>query len=290
MLEESSQAGCLQSSYMLWEHNRKAAVSENLYLFFWSEFYLVTLTLFMSVLLLLGVYLPRNKVEQEIYMLFKKYHIYVILFRWQIQADTSSISEPSGTMQAKAAGRHRCVCRIEVRNFPVNVLQQLIWCVTEPFHSCDAFFLFFIFPRCEPPSNDAKDTDVICLWMAFHLKFPALLFIVLSFVCSVLKVACSFLSSPWLKCAAAGTRWAWSRGPALTWWLSSSVPPTRLHSTALRASWDKALKTQWGRQKLQHDITDVTSNHYGLIICSDKLMFPWVNAVTRCFFRSSWFS
>lgn len=80
----------------------------------------------MSVLLLLGVYLPRNKVEQEIYMLFKKYHIYVILFRWQIQADTSSISEPSGTMQAKAAGRHRCVCRIEVRNFPVNVLQQLI--------------------------------------------------------------------------------------------------------------------------------------------------------------------
>ena len=27
MLEESSQAGCLQSSYLLWEHNRKAAVS-----------------------------------------------------------------------------------------------------------------------------------------------------------------------------------------------------------------------------------------------------------------------
>ena len=27
MLEESSQAGCLQSSYMLWEHNRKSAVS-----------------------------------------------------------------------------------------------------------------------------------------------------------------------------------------------------------------------------------------------------------------------
>lgn len=30
MLEQSSQAGCLQSSYLLWEHNRKAAVSVNL--------------------------------------------------------------------------------------------------------------------------------------------------------------------------------------------------------------------------------------------------------------------
>lgn len=30
MLEESSKAGCLQSSYLLWEHNRKAAVSLNL--------------------------------------------------------------------------------------------------------------------------------------------------------------------------------------------------------------------------------------------------------------------
>lgn len=29
MLEESSKSGCLQSSYMLWEHNRKAAVSPN---------------------------------------------------------------------------------------------------------------------------------------------------------------------------------------------------------------------------------------------------------------------
>ncbi|XP_075998786.1 cyclin-F [Genypterus blacodes] len=28
MLEESSQAGCLQSSYMLWEHNRKAAMAD----------------------------------------------------------------------------------------------------------------------------------------------------------------------------------------------------------------------------------------------------------------------
>ncbi|XP_075936602.1 cyclin-F [Anarhichas minor] len=28
MLEQSSQAGCLQSSYMLWEHNRKAAVAD----------------------------------------------------------------------------------------------------------------------------------------------------------------------------------------------------------------------------------------------------------------------
>ncbi|XP_054615574.1 cyclin-F isoform X2 [Dunckerocampus dactyliophorus] len=28
MLEESSQAGCLQSSYLLWEHNRKAAMSD----------------------------------------------------------------------------------------------------------------------------------------------------------------------------------------------------------------------------------------------------------------------
>lgn len=28
MLEESSKAGCLKSSYLLWEHSRKAAVSE----------------------------------------------------------------------------------------------------------------------------------------------------------------------------------------------------------------------------------------------------------------------
>lgn len=28
MLEESSQAGCLQSSYLLWQHSRKAAVSQ----------------------------------------------------------------------------------------------------------------------------------------------------------------------------------------------------------------------------------------------------------------------
>lgn len=27
LLEQSSQAGCLQSSYMLWEHKRRAAVS-----------------------------------------------------------------------------------------------------------------------------------------------------------------------------------------------------------------------------------------------------------------------
>lgn len=28
MLEESSQAGCLQSSYLMWQHSRKAAVSQ----------------------------------------------------------------------------------------------------------------------------------------------------------------------------------------------------------------------------------------------------------------------
>jgi len=42
-------------------------------------------------------------------MVFKIKKLY-INFRWQIQAGTSSVSEPSGTMLAKDAGRHRCVC------------------------------------------------------------------------------------------------------------------------------------------------------------------------------------
>lgn len=41
MLEESSKQGCLNSSYLLWESNRKAAVSRT---FFFSQNHLFTVT------------------------------------------------------------------------------------------------------------------------------------------------------------------------------------------------------------------------------------------------------
>lgn len=77
MLEQSSQAGCLQSSYLLWEHKRRAAVSFFLYpkvcklwIQQWNPSGLFSFTCGQKQFWLMGLFL---------------------IFRWQIQADTSSV-------------------------------------------------------------------------------------------------------------------------------------------------------------------------------------------------------
>lgn len=95
MLEQSSQAGCLQSSYLLWEHKRRAAVSFFLH---------CKNQLLRNIFLHSVVSLFSTPGQKQIWLrnLF-------FLFRWWIQADTFSVWEPSGTMLARDAGKHRCV-------------------------------------------------------------------------------------------------------------------------------------------------------------------------------------
>jgi len=94
MLEESSRAGCLQSSYLLWEHSRKAAVS--LILSFSAPPGNMTKGL--------SEHKVTNMSNFDINGLFVHLN-----FRWQIQEGTFSVCELSGTMLAKDAGRRRCV-------------------------------------------------------------------------------------------------------------------------------------------------------------------------------------
>lgn len=83
----------------------------------------------------------------------------------------------------------------------------------------------------------------------------------------------SFLppSSLWPRCAALGIHWVWSLKPAPTWCHSSSVAQTQTLVASLRAFWDGASMTRWGRdgQELQHNITGI------ITVCGGWSYFEW---------------
>lgn len=101
MLERSSQAGCVQSSYLLWEHKRRGAVSLLLH------FEICNLGIwFLSVV-------------KKIWL------VSLLIFRWLTRADTSSAYEPSGTMLGKDAGKHRCVIWKKGKNIVMTLLLMI---------------------------------------------------------------------------------------------------------------------------------------------------------------------
>lgn len=95
-------------------------------------------------------------------------------FRWQIQAGTSSISEPSGTMLAKDAGRHRCVwLQTENCNYIDAAVDLMCSCALSVL-----WWPFFVFIR--PRSYDTQDSGVFdsfsslmfCFLSIFSFPFP----------------------------------------------------------------------------------------------------------------------
>lgn len=193
MLEESSQAGCLQSSYLLWEQNRRAAVSLNFSFTFlisyswihWAYWLLYSFSMSNTGTFVHSIYMHSNglsKLNKMFIFYFvcvEKYFASILIatlgqteddfcfpylnFRWQIQAGTSNVSEPSGTMLAKDAGRHRWV--IEDRKLP------LYWWSSwfNVFFCIFSLVMAFILPRSFTVIIQKKWR--VCLLTAFHLSW-----------------------------------------------------------------------------------------------------------------------